>query len=423
VAVIGILTSSTLDRCLLPAYQSAWASLVTAIGAAPSVLFVYADTMEGLYAGSGKVNRYVSDDPRLRDIQNSIREQIGEFPGGLYIRNRWQENNGIEELQDSTFMFHSDGGSFSAPHDRYFIVESLVNSWLEDRDKQGVDLFDKIAADGIDVIPYATRVERVVATEAFLDRVISGILMRVYIVSDHPKSDTLLSLFHLLRDYVGEVEGLDCTVESTRTDRGTLFVFRSNNPEASPEELQMASTRFEMLLELYRENPEEAVSLLASLGKSRKDSRILLDQYVNRLARIRLESKHTYEANVLRVRQNLEAEALSLGYSTESDMPLVADPSEGVGLIETTVAALQSGQIQEDPVYLDLLSLIESRSDPRNRLNLTTVLGLVGDRSISRVIREDARLQLNGFIYRSASFIGMTSVQEYVKFVNSLIST
>lgn len=437
-AVIMLWTEDNIDRCLLPEHGPTWSKLLNELVDVPTIAFIYEEVFDHITD--------VTPSIVLRDdfVSRTFREKHGmvqvEYPAGMFVRHhlaadhraQWEECAGSVRV----LTFYPGGGEVQIPEERFPRVKALLEEILTERNRLAQEFIDAMGEAQVEVVPYRTRIDRVVRTEHFLDATVTGEFLRLYVPFGRYQSEQLASFLRLFENYTRRIEGWSLRIDTHRTEHGTVYTFRSLEGMAGIQGIEEAVTRFESLLGLYDSNPEDAQNLLTSMGLDANEARQLLSRYERDYRRLVLDMKHEYESKILALRHTLENHALELSGSKElpptlvgvEDLTSVAESllaptsltygETARGIVQ--VEELLNGSITYSLDDHELMDLFEKYESGIKSIQLKSHLDQLKDATLPNHLRAIARQEIVGFLYKMMPKLGQSVMMDYIQYLNAL---
>jgi hypothetical protein len=439
VGVIMLLTNDSIDRCLLPDYESAWQQMMTELGDVPSLAFVYEDVLDRISTDSPlMVSESVIFTRKNPDL-NFLRVELpSNAVADHCLASLGQCSWPRIKSSGTQLIFSSIGNEILIREDVFGEARVVIEQAIVERNRRAKLLFDNLREAGIEIVPYRTRVDRVIRTQDFLDATVSGEFLRLYVPSGRYQGEQLASFLRLFKKYVHRIEGRAFSIDTRNTEHGTVYVFRSNDSVATLTGIEGAISRFEALLELYGDNPGQAEELLTSMGLEANEARRLLAEYTRDYQRLVMDMKHEYETKILVLRQELENRALevtapgvemvtrplSVGNPRSAANSLLAPPTLNIG--DSANSSLEfekliTGDISYTLLDRELIDLFEKYEKGIEAVRLKSDLEQLKDRSVPQELRVVSRQRIVGFLYRMMPRLGQSVVMQHVSYLNELL--
>lgn len=440
VAVILLLTDDSVDRCLLPEYKQAWEHISNELSAVPTLVFLYEESFQRFYLDEPVFSQPVFS-PILERISKSNEERVrAEFSGGLFVQHylartdseRWQQI----KRADTSINYFPGGGWIDTTEASAEDVLGFLRSILAERIMGARQLIDRLETTGSEIAPYQTRLERIVRTEAFLDALVAGEFLRLYVPAGRFQAEQLASFLRLFEHYARHVEGHEFSVETRSVRHGTIYTFRSDESLSDIEGMDEAINRFQSLLQLYDFDPNQAEKLLISVGLEPDQVRNLLSKYARDFRRLTLDIKHEYETKSMMLRQKFENEGLQLTEAAVGSMSetnqnkqgslgqLLEEPHFNALSKDTAdvpaIEKLINGDVSYTRLDRELLDLFDKFGGQGLKLvQLRSELNQLDDETVSKEMRVKSRESIAAFLYRLMPRLGHSVVMEYIEHINS----
>lgn len=86
--------------------------------------------------------------------------------------------------------------------------------------------------------------------------------MWLFVPDDRFQAEQLKSLLSVLERYMRQVEGQSFSIDSKKSNKGIVYLFRSDNGKGSLRDLNNAFNRFDSFMTLCGDRPENAIEIL-----------------------------------------------------------------------------------------------------------------------------------------------------------------
>ena len=297
----------------------------------------------------------------------------------------------------------------------------------------------------IQVAPFFLRSDTTIRLQEFFHDIEQGVFLRLFVPSDRLQADQLRSLLEVLERYLQQVEGKDFSIDSTKSERGVVYAFRSGTASENLQTLNEAFARFDAFMKLCGDRPERGAELLRMAGVSDDQSTFLVEKYARDYRRLLLDTRHEFERKSLMLKQRLESEStddpqgISVTWPKDGLSSLVGtlatsgNISISVGSLSVvtgqTVSAVIDSVVNGSISYNDndrlLLSLFDRYTDGLEALQCRSDLDQLKDETVSEPTRQNARQRLMGFLRKSAKKAGevaeTVAVDALTKYLETLM--
>jgi hypothetical protein len=240
----------------------------------------------------------------------------------------------------------------------------------------------------------------------------------------------------MLEQYLRQVENREFAVDVTKSDLGTLYVFRAEEGLSSIAEFNDAFSRFDEFMKLCGSSPAQALAILHNHGLT-ENAEYIVNKYDRDYRRMLLDSKHELERRKLALKQRMETEIDEVK-TPLIESSIVHSPVHAAGLnfninnlslvnvhsIEQALGPLISTTIEYNQNDKMLLELFKRYADSIESLQCKSDLDQLKDGSIPEQSRQNAKQRLVGFLRKAASKAGKVAekvaVETLTKYLQSL---
>ena len=373
-------------------YQAAFKELLRQATKSKAIVFIFQDNLDGIYS----MRHWQSHKPMTVQELEGILENKGEEEYE-YIRNRDYIENAILRLKD-----------------------------YESRKSEVENLITHICESDVEVAPFYVRSDVTIRLQEFLSDVEQGVFLRLFVPNDRLQAEQLKSLLSVLERYLRQIEGQNFSIDSRKSDKGIVYIFRSDADLSSVQNLNDAILRFDTFMKMCGDNPGQALEILKFQGLSDYDSAFFVEKYSRDYKRLILESRHEFERKSLLLKHQLEADIIDL-----SCQPTLSMPNESVSNLISAVATggnvsinignmsiVNSEKVQNeiDKVingsieYNDndklLFNLFSQYADGLEALQCRSDLDQLKDTTVAKPERQNAKQRLTGFLRKSVKKAG-----------------
>lgn len=277
---------------------------------------------------------------------------------------------------------------------------------------------------GAEICPFVNRSDVTLRLQEFLHDVEQGVFLRLFVPSDRLQAQQLDGLLSVLERYLRQVELHNFSIDAAKSEKGIVYLFKSDAGMANLQSLNEAFGRFDTFMKLCGDDPAEAESILKSQGIRAEDANFLVDRYSRDYRRLIIDTKHEFERKTLALRQRLESEMIE-----ESSLPIVSWTNESLsGLlsitggnvevnigslsvikakkIHTEVEHLINGSVTYNESDKALLELVGRYAERLEAIQCKSDLDQLKDPSTQDLARQNAKQRLIGFLRKAAKKAG-----------------
>jgi hypothetical protein len=280
--------------------------------------------------------------------------------------------------------------------------------------------------------------------QEFLSDVDQNVYLRLFIPDDRLQAEQLRSLLEVLERYLRQVECQAFSVDSQKSEKGTIYLFRSDSKVNSADTLKEAFERFNSFMEMCGDDPNRAESLLVTRGIPESDVPFIVQRYSRDYRRLIIDTRHEFERKTLALRQNLESELIDLRdgpaitWSSETLPSLLGVAATGsniainvgsVSVVNSTRVRNEIDQIVNGSVSYNendkrLLELVSQFADQLGALQCRSDLDQLKDSSTSEVTRQNAKQRLIAFLskvgHKTGEIAQNVATEALKRYVDSL---
>jgi len=384
-------------------YRDAFAAILQSATQQRTIVFVFQDNLDGVFAMRHVETR---EPMSLREIEEILAGRTGEENG--------EENDEeYDEEADEKWETIKLRRAIDRLRDyqaRRQEVESLIRSLYES---------------GAQVAPFFLRSDVTIRLQEFLDDTEQGIFLRLFVPDDRLQADQLRGFLTVLERYLRQIEHEDFSIESRKSEKGTIYVFKWNAVSGSLERLSQAFARFDDFMKLCGDNASQAESVLKGKGFSDRDAALYVDRYSKDYRRIVLDTRHEFERKMLFLKQKFESEGVDAGAPaltspSEKLSGLVSVAAGGSGVvvniggisiqqaksIQAEVNQLVNGSIEYNQNDQALMQLFSQYADSLEAVQSRSDLDQLKDQSAPEPARQNAKQRLCGFLRKAAQRAG-----------------
>ncbi len=284
-------------------------------------------------------------------------------------------------------------------------------------------LIRAIYASGASVAPFFKRSEVTTRLQEFLSEADQGVFLRLFVRHERIQAEQIRGLLDVLQRYLRQVEGMELSIDTHRSEQGVVYAFRSAKGQVEFDQLQEALQRFDTFMRVCNDTPSQAATILARRGMSHDEALRLVDRYARDYRRLLLDTRHEFEQKTLLLRQRLETEALDVGGRDLAALcegglaGLLAVGSTGARVevnigsvsvvkeqeIRTAIEQLVIGNVVYNEEDRELFGLFERYADRLEALSCRADLDQLKDKSVPEPTRRNAKQRLLGFLRKAAA--------------------
>jgi len=389
-------------------YITAFFSILDELKVTKSIIFVFQDNLDGIFG----MRHWETRKPMsLRELNRSLQETESEG----YRRERIAL--AIKRLEEANRL------------------------------KKELSVFtDRLLASGVQIAPFYKRSDVTIGFQEFIEDLDQNVFLRLFVPADRYQSEQLGSLILVIERYMKQVEGTQFAVDSRKSDKGVVYIFKAKDNHNQAFDLQNAFTRFDSFMQACGDDPVEAESILHSMGHSSKEAGRLVSNFSKAYRRLVLDIRHEYESKLLSLKQRFESEMIETDIqffptkvSQEGLTSLipafsnVGNVSINIGDVsfvnkknlQTEIHKMINGSIiynEKDKVLLDLF---EKFTDRIETVQLKSDLDQLKDLSVAETSRTTAKQRILTFLRRASSEAGKVAekvaVSSLSKYIESLM--
>lgn len=326
-------------------------------------------------------------------------------------------------------------------------LESTIARLMDyENRKHEVDDFIRLLYESdAQVVPFFVRSDVTIRLHEFFNDLEQGVFLRLFVPDDRLQAEQLRSLLSVLERFLRQVEGQDFSIDSQKSEKGTVYLFRSGTTLNNLDALNEAFARFDHFMKLCGDDPSSAQSLLSGKGIKPDEAAFVVDKYSREYRRLILDARHELERKTLVLKQRLETEiveagaAPALSWSNETPSGLVSAVATGGSVsinignvsvvnadrINTEVQQVIGGSISYNQNDLELIELFQRHADPLEALQCRSDLDQLKDKSISQPSRQNAKQRLVGFLRKAAikggEVVEKVAVETLSKYLETLL--
>jgi len=362
---------------------------------------------------------------------------------GIFVMRHWdtREPMTLNELRENV----EDTGELY--NFRQIRIKSAIE-FLENYDRRAEEtqrLINALYNSGAEIAPFFRRSDVTIRLQEFLDDLEGRVFLRLFIPNDRLQADQLKSLLAVLERYMRQIEHQDFSIDSHKSDKGIVYVFKAEANLSNIQSFNDAFLRFDSFMKLCGDDPSQVETILKSKGFAENDVAFIVAKYTRDYKRLILDTKHEFERKTLMLRQHLERDVFEDGA-----MPIISWANEGIpGLLSAaatggnvqvnigTISVQQAERIQTEvhqivngSIYYNdndklLIELFSRYAEGIQALQCRSDLDQLKDISTPEASRRNAKQRLSGFLRKAAQKAGQTAervaVETLSKYLESLI--
>jgi len=333
---------------------------------------------------------------------------------GIFSIKHWQTKKlmSIEELEIETKL-----------NDSFKLECALERARDYEKRKNEINAFiETIYEAGIEVAPFFARSDVTIRLQEFLNDIEEGVFLRLFVRNDRLQAEQLKSLLSVLERYLRQVEGQNFSIDSRKSDKGIVYLLRSESGMDNFQSLNDALSRFDIFMNMCGDYPEQAIQILLKQGFNDYDSSYLIEQYSTDYKRILLDSRHEFERKSLLLKHRFENDMLdqsgkqSIFLKEEGISGLLSSIATGKNIVinidNKSIINSQNSHneigklINETNVYNEndeqLIGLFSKYADGIESLQCRSDLDQLKDDTVAEPARRNAKQRLLGFLRKAA---------------------
>lgn len=383
-ACIIYLHSTLLLTASEDGYREVFQEILKTLRSTKSIIFVFQDNLDGIFA---------MRDPDTREpmTMEQMEEALGNSDSGFYGSDRLEW--AIARLRD-----------------------------YEERPEQVQTFLGALYDCGAEVCPFFVRSDVTIRLQEFLSDIEGGVFLRLFVPSDRLQAEQLKSLLSVLERYLRQVEGKNFAIDSRKSEKGVVYIFRSESGGENLQTLDEAFVRFDEFMKMCGDDASQAEAILKAKGLPAKDVAFTVEKFAREYRRLILDTKHEFERKTLVLRQRLEVEVTeggaspTLAWSNESLPSLLTSAATGANIeinigsvsvinaakIHTEIDQLINGSVVYNSNDKLLLELFSRYADRLEALQCRSDLDQLKDQSTPEPTRQTAKQRLIGFLRKAA---------------------
>jgi hypothetical protein len=289
-----------------------------------------------------------------------------------------------------------------------------------------------LLASSVEVAPFRSRADVTIRIREFLEHIDGGVFLRLYVPNGRYQSQQLDSFLRIFESYLRQVEGINFSIDSGKTEHGVVYTFRSPDTLQNGRDFQDALTRFDDFMNLCRYEPQRAETILQHLGVDSTEASYVVTRYSKNYQRIVMDARHELEYKKLVLRQKLESEVFEIASGDLLPTPLPEHISPFVSLshnigpiminlpqvsvrnttaIQSIVGQVVHGDITYNEEDRQLATLFNQYASQLEAIQLQSDLEQLKDESTPQSGKQTAKQRLLAFLYRTAETAGDAAVK------------
>jgi hypothetical protein len=409
-AVIMYLTPGLIMHSCEPKYQEAWRCLLTELKNVPSLIFA----PEPFLAGKAYAPEYSLSKKRLKKLANT------------------QEANQRIGKNARIFILDEDESEIALQQEQRLKALEMTGRLLKTLQESGVE-----------AVPYERNADVTLRIHHFLDDADKGVFLHLYVPNGRYQADQLESFLRLFENYLQRIEQKKFFIDLRRTSHGHIYVFRSHDVTSNIAEMETAISRFETFMDVCKNNPKQAESILIATGLQPMEANHLHAKYAKEYQRLIIDVRHDFEQKVLTLRHSLESEAFELSnrdihtilpaesisgllslsnnsgpISINISSPSVNNNSVMQSFVEQTI----NGDITYMKEDKELLGLFERLATRQEAIVLKSELEQLKDTTSPEELRKTAKQKIIGFLYKVAPAVGQSALSVLTAYIQKVLT-
>lgn len=411
------LTEYVVFLLTLPQYSAVAHELLQLMKKVPHQMFIFDDNLYGRFSCA-------SDKPK-EYTRRGRRYSIG---------GRDENTSASSDLDWWCSCNDFPGGPVAAVESMVGTVKSLVN-------------------DGYNVVPYKKIIDIDTSGSTFVEHVVSGLVLRVYVPNKRLWSQELDRMITLFRDYVSQMSRVPVQLSQSRTGSGVTFSLYAPESGLSPDDIRAQFDQFASFLDICNHDPTEARKVLATASITGDEATGIVSRYAKEARRLVLDLKHERETRLLAIRHSLESELSEIqienaAFSAAARLlPEPTTPSSALALprqdasvrsimsalvvninpqiinnVEGIVAQHLEGTINYTAHDKELIRLIEKYADTQGEIaELRSALEELRDPEVAKEAKTSAWQRCGRFLSKIGGRIGDVGVSLLKTYLEELL--
>lgn len=302
----------------------------------------------------------------------------------------------------------------------------------------------------ITLTPYKKNAEMSIICTSHIEHNEQNLIFRIYIPNERMWANEAEKLLQLFSDYLHKVSGLDVRQDQFRTSQGIVYEFFGTD-DIDSSTLPAKFDEFSEFMDSCVSNQNNAQALLESKNLSNREVITLIEKYSKEARRLHIDLKHERERKLLNIRHSLESElgefarttsdweninmivdksvpnAISVGsaITLNNTLPLSSYNNVTININPQTIETVNGVVAQEitgnqhfGTDAKKLLEIIKEYGE-ENKIELSSAVHEISDKSIKETERIAAKSKLKGFVYKVADKIGDVSAGILQKYIES----
>jgi hypothetical protein len=258
-------------------------------------------------------------------------------------------------------------------------------------------------------------------------------LLRMYVADGRFLAEQVAPLVRLFENYLNRVERCAVRVDSLRSSRGTLFIFRTPDGGGESVDLGGAIGRFDAFMAFCKNDPVGARARMVTLQLSPDDATAVVGRYSRQFGRVLSDIAEDIEARRQLLLRALKSEAnerirgarratvqldAAIGsggflavYQAAAGRPPVDVQMAGGALADDVMLGLIRRTFGASPDYSEQETAIRSiferhAEDVINRISLSADLEQLRDATAESGARREAKQRIHAWLSQNAASIG-----------------
>jgi hypothetical protein len=379
--VISKFTEKVLFLLTLPEYKNVIARLIPLIKERKNLSFVYKDNL------------------------------LSSFNG--FISEKSSEDNEQDDDLDFMALFHG----------------KKLSSWLKERDvsihegdfTQMVNSLILNLSNELELLSYEKIIDIEVSGKDFLEKIVEGLILKIYIPENRIYSKEYGQMISLFRDYSKNIKGKKIEIKQTKTDSGTIYALYSKDFSLNDSNFQDIYSDFQNFLVLCVNEPSRAQQIISYLDIKDSKKQQILSKFVKESHRLDRDLRHEKETKKLNLVHRLEDEIgevhtddvisniptvhgdINLPINIFGNVTIMSGNNNTYGdnpNVKNIIIEELEGDFNFNETELDIKRIIETQSDDIKRFELLSSLHELADKELSASSRTTAKQKILSFLIR-----------------------
>ena len=215
-ATIIYLHTTLLLEASKPLYREAFRSILDSAQQSKLIIFVFQDNLDGIFS----MRHWQSRKPMtLAELEDEL-----DAADDDWASQRIQ--NAIKRLRD-----------------------------YEKRKDEVNDFIGMLYSCTAEVVPFFARADVTIRLQEFLADIEGGVFLRLFVPDDRFQAEQLKGLLSVLERYLRQVEGEEFSVDSHKSDKGTVYLFKSRGGVGDLRKIKQCIRKIRRFHEIVRRRP------------------------------------------------------------------------------------------------------------------------------------------------------------------------